>query len=280
MKQRIIGLTAAVFVTLGSVMAASIPVSNAGFESPVLDDGATLAVGTGGTNVWYEVNGSAWPPAYYFNPAATDFSSVPEGANIALLDCRPANGIGSIAQTNVVAIDEAKVYTLRVKVGRSITTPFPPEYSVALLKGDEVAAHYITTTAPAAGSWVEITVTYTPMPGDGGKMLGIRLGNLADLTDAVLFFDDVRLSDATRITFYKEYSRNLYALEGATNGSFSLAVNDSPGTWTILVTDVATGTTVEKTFSVLTHPSAAVAPARGLTGIGGSSEGRTKVSRD
>ena len=61
---------------------------------------------------------------------------------------------------------------------------------------------------------------------------------------------------------YKEYCRTLYAPKGEAQGAFTLALSDSPGKWTILVTDVATRTTAEKTFSVLLRPSADVAPAR------------------
>ena len=63
---------------------------------------------------------------------------------------------------------------------------------------------------------------------------------------------------------YREYGRTLYACKGEALGAFTLALNDLPGTWTVRVTDVATGTTNEKTFSVLVHPSAAGTPPRRL----------------
>ena len=198
-----IALTVAVFVTLGNAMAASIPVTNAGFESPVMADGAlATAVGVSGTYGWYEEDGTVWPPAYYQNPTTNAFTSIPEGQNVLLLDCRPSYVFSYVEQPGIIAINEAKVYTLQVYVGRNKTSPVPGEYFVALLKDGAVAADYITrTTFPAADSWMEITLTYTPMPGDGGKILGIRFGTLDDVLNAFLYFDDVRLSDADRAVF-------------------------------------------------------------------------------
>ena len=201
MKQLITGVMVALLVAVGSAMAASIPVTNPGFESAALGDGGFLRVEATGLHGWYEENGSAWPPAYYKNVPVSEFTSVPELEHILQLDCRPSNGIGYVEQPNIVAIDEAKVYTLRVYVGCNVGGVFSPQYYVALMKGTAVAARYSSTIAVTADNWVEVTVTYAPMPGDSGKMLGIRLGNRLDLIDASLYFDDVRLDDADRVDF-------------------------------------------------------------------------------
>ena len=46
------------------------------------------------------------------------------------------------------------------------------------------------------------------------------------------------------------YARNLHAPNGKAQGAFTLALNDVAGDWTITVTDVASGKTTQKSFSV------------------------------
>ena len=169
---------------------------NWSFENPELADGLYEPLDDSGNYAWYDGNGAAtWPGVYIYNPSAAAFpGGVPDGANAVQLDVRDPPTANSVVQRNLLPVDETQSYTLTVKVGRSAIQAFPGDYYVRMLKDTDVAAEFHSSAAPASGSWVEATVTYHPVPGDGGKLLGVEMGNRAGATDAYMWFDDVRLT--------------------------------------------------------------------------------------
>ena len=174
-----------------------IPVTNAGFEDPVLaeDDytwfdvpGWTIS-GMGGSGIWHVTS--------------TDFDPVvaPEGQNVLYTD-RFLGEVGGVAQVLTETFAANTNYTLTVEVGNSWWY-YNGGYSVQLLAGGTVIAEDYDTLWPEYKTWATSTVQYTYDPADSalvGQPLEIRLLNLgldkdspADNTVGVEF-DNVTLS--------------------------------------------------------------------------------------
>jgi hypothetical protein len=187
----ILGLTALLLtLSTGDVWAATIAVTNPGFETPTLsDDGSVWGV-------------SGWPSsatnvAKTWNPTTSWFpSEAPEGQNVAFV-----NGTGNFIVQNLTGASVAAdmTYTLKVDVGTRLGDGGTGwAYSVDLIIADTldaagILAQDFSSLSPSPGQFLTSTLTYTA-PSSGtviGQQLAIRLRNWG--TQQV-HFDDVRLN--------------------------------------------------------------------------------------
>ncbi|MGB2862620.1 MAG: LamG-like jellyroll fold domain-containing protein [Sedimentisphaerales bacterium] len=154
----------------------TIPISNAGFEDPVLaDDDWT----------WLDIPG--WTPvggegAGIWHVTSADFDPVvaPEGQNV-LYSENAVGDAGGMAQVLTETFAANTDYTLTVEVGNS-NYYYYAGYSVQLLSGGVVIAEDNDTLWPEYSKWVTSTVEYTYNPADAalvGQPLEIRLITLA-----------------------------------------------------------------------------------------------------
>jgi hypothetical protein len=153
----------------------TIPVTNAGFEDPVLaEDDWT----------WLEVSGWTWiggegPGIWHVTIADFDPVIAPEGQNILYTE-NAVGDAGGVAQVLTETFAANTDYTLTVEVGNSYFYYFAG-YSVQLLAGGTVIAEDNDTLWPEYMNWATSTVVYTYNPADSalvGQPLEIRLLNL------------------------------------------------------------------------------------------------------
>ena len=215
------------FSTLAALLAAQaislasqpVPVTNAGFENPVVDDGSAQASIPNWTPLGLGDSG-------ILNPSSADFpAEAPEGANVAYIS--DTTGEAGISQTLGGVIGQLQVdasYTLSVKVGNTTFFAGFPGYRVQLVANGTVLAEDDNSLSPAEGVFVTSTVNYTYNAGLHsalvGKPLEIRLLSKGANTSEV-DFDDVKLA----VTF-----TNPVAIPGGPYGVFidgSLALNAS-----------------------------------------------------
>lgn len=130
--------------------AASLPIVNAGFESPALSDTAFTSntiPGWNGTDTSAIWNFGAYnPPTGYFPEQA------PEGSNVAYIER------GAIYQILSSVLNADTDYKLNVFVGDSLVDPLPG-FAVQLRAGGEILAE-TTGPAPLDGSFQLITLDY------------------------------------------------------------------------------------------------------------------------
>jgi hypothetical protein len=193
----------------------SIPIQNAGFESPAIppDSFSTAAPPPG----W-----SGFGPLDFgartigvLNPGASGLYplGVPEGANcgvVFLLDNFGnqtffANQPAGLSQTLGAVLQTSTRYTLRVQVGNLAYVPTPPHsqfqfggfpgYRVDLLAGGQVLASDFDSLDPAEGEF-ELSVVTFDVGGAhalSGQPLGLRLLNLNAAPGIEVNFDSVEL---------------------------------------------------------------------------------------
>jgi hypothetical protein len=188
-------IAALLFGAAGQAGATPIPITNAGFESPVLTNGAfTLGSIVG------------WSGAGVFNPTTGQFpGEAPEGQNTGF-----SNGTSLLqALSSMLAADTT--YTLTVLVGDRLDTAFPG-YSVQLLAGSTVLSECVTCVTPQNGSFALVTVTYSTGASDPliGQPLSIALGSAGLQTN----FDDVRLDAVPEPTSIPLLASGLGAVAG------------------------------------------------------------------
>ena len=175
-------------VTQPTVHAATIAITNPGFESYVLADGASTTSGTGLTSYGWTV--SASPSIYVgvWNPTSTHFpAGIPEGVNVAY--CHGC----AISQTLTETLAANIIYSLQVDIGYAkygFSTPFGG-YTVQLLAGGNLLTQDQSPPIPAVGGFLTSTVTFTANASNLhlGQALEIRL--LSDGQETI--FDNVRL---------------------------------------------------------------------------------------
>ena len=184
-------------VTTVTVAPVTIPVSNAGFEDPVLDEDDWTWIDVPG---WTQVGGDG--PGVW-NVTSADFDPViaPEGQNVLYTENAVGDG-GGVAQVLTETFAANTDYTLTVEVGNSWAY-YWSGYSVQLLAGGTVIAEDNNTLWTDYMLWATSTVEYTYDPGDSGLVgqpLEIRLLNLGIDMDAAapsvvgVEFDNVTLS--------------------------------------------------------------------------------------
>ena len=174
-----------------------IPVTNAGFEDPVLaaDDWTWIDVPG-----WTSVGGEA-PGVWHVTSADFDPVVAPEGQNVLYTENAVGDGAG-VAQVLSETFAADTNYTLTAEVGNSNYYYFAG-YSVQLLAGGVVIAEDNDTLWPEYSKWATSTVVYTYDPADAalvGQPLEIRLLTLALDKDSPpadevvgVEFDNIRL---------------------------------------------------------------------------------------
>jgi hypothetical protein len=200
MKRRMIAHCAAAAIALLTLATPArgtvpIPITNAGFENPVVSVEGDY---TGSIIGWSVVNGGG---IGVWNVETTDYpAQAPEGFNVAFI--YNATGVAGCSQVLSGAIGQFQAdasYTLTVKVGDSLGYAFPG-YKVQLLADGTVLAEDDNTLAPITnGTFATSTVNYTYNAGLHaalvGKPLEIRLlskGLIAGENEVE--FDNVQLS--------------------------------------------------------------------------------------
>jgi hypothetical protein len=201
MCKKLIYFVSFVFVlavtTTTSVAQVDIPVTNAGFEDPVLDaDGWTWIDVPGWTSV-----GGEGPGIWHVTSADFDPVVAPEGQNVLYTENAVGDG-AVVAQVLAETFAANTNYTLTVEVGNSYYYYFAG-YSVQLLAGGTVIAEDNDTLWPDYLNWATSTVQYIYDSADSalvGQPLEIRLLNLGLDKDSPtdntvgVEFDNVTLS--------------------------------------------------------------------------------------
>ncbi|BCX47931.1 PKD domain-containing protein [Haloferula helveola] len=187
-----------VFGTLGLTLTAAaqtpVPITNAGFEDPVLPSDNDLGDPTGWSSFGSPSDDGSWNPGIAAYPA-----EAPEGTNVAYVYGGVVDaGLSQVLAGGTGLFQADANYSLSVEVGQSNSYLFDG-YRVQLLAGGTLLAEDDNTLSPAAGTFVTSTVNYTYDAGDAalvGQPLEIRLlakgqsGGSNGETD----FDDVQLT--------------------------------------------------------------------------------------
>lgn len=156
-----------------------IPITNPGFETDVLGDGAFISSATRWT-----VTGDAGT----FNPTAASYlTGAPEGQNVAFASGRG----GSLSQILAAVWLPNVTYAFQVLIGDRLDTPFG-QYTVELLAGGTSFTSITSAISPGDGLFTPVTIglTLTPANPAVGQTIGIRLGAVGTQVN----FDDVSLT--------------------------------------------------------------------------------------
>lgn len=204
-------------VTIVPANAASIAISNSGFENPdltglepVIED-EVFTFETPPQWQLYDPSGlipanptletsypGVWNPSSEFYP-----EEVPEGENIGaiFLNQTPGSGVVGFSQTLSNTLEANTQYTLQVEVGNPGSDLFAgfPGYAVQLLVGDTVIAEDNNTLDLAEGSFSTSTIIYSTSANEPNleQPLQIRLVNTLENNGLEVNFDDVELSTAS-----------------------------------------------------------------------------------
>jgi hypothetical protein len=155
-----------------------IPVLNAGFEALVLNCSPST-IDEGGC-----YNGAipGWLPGWFnagaggtFRPGPNQFpGGVPGGVNCGYVGIL-AGETGGIFQALNATLQANTTYILHMSIGHRADVPFTGYVAALLAGGIEVASD--NTLNPAAGTFVEETITYKtgPTPALLGQLLGISV---------------------------------------------------------------------------------------------------------
>jgi hypothetical protein len=176
-------------VALNQAEATQVPIKNASFENPALND-----------NRWTNNVITDWGiagTAGVFNPTADHFSggSVPDGVQTAYLNS------GIIGQWLNYYLSANKTYTLEVDVGRRLEESLAfPGYTVGLLVGNPTnlstwyyIAQYDTPIIPERGKFQTVTLSYNT--GTSNPYQDWRLGIHLGTKDVQTNFDNVRMEN-------------------------------------------------------------------------------------
>lgn len=192
--------------------AASLTISNPGFEAPVLGDNEYTIRDVPGWQAYDPNNFLSTPPGEVvnyavLNPASYSYpGEAPEGNNVGALYVAlpPGSGVFGLTQILSSVLMANTIYNLQVQVGNpnpdEYVEPGFPGYAVQLLAGGNIIAQDYNTLNPAEGLFATSMVNYTALANDPnlGKPLEIRLLHLAQNPGTELGFDDVRL-EATQV---------------------------------------------------------------------------------
>ncbi len=194
----------------------SIPIKNAGFELPLLEDGTFNIADVPGWVVFdpkgfipENPNGIETSNYDVLDPNTEYFiNEAPEGENVAdiyLVQPPGTDGVVGLTQTLDTLLAANTEYTLQVEVGNiggiyiGIDLSGFPGYRVELLAGDTVLASDNNSVFIADKTFETSTVKFTATDSNPylGQNLGIRLVNILEGPGLVVNFDDVRLTAQT-----------------------------------------------------------------------------------
>lgn len=192
----------ALFLCAGSVPAASISITNAGFESPALADGAaTLGYYPGGTVIggWTTAGGVGFG-AGIVNPTTAAFSGeAPEGDNVGVLI---SYNSAWLIQTLTTTYQEGETYTLTALVGDADNRDLK-NFSILLYanNGTTLVASSGSSPVPSDDGFTLVTATGVASAAVAGKPIEVRLYSSStlltddpDSTDSAVYFDDIQLT--------------------------------------------------------------------------------------
>jgi hypothetical protein len=187
-------------VTLASLVLAAtawgqapVPIANAGFEDPVVENGSFQ----GGLPVGWTSFGTA--SFGILNPSTTDYlAEAPEGQNVAgIYNAVTEAGLSQTLSGSAGQLIAGASYSLSVKVGNPESIVGFPGYKIQLLASGTVLAENDNTSPPAAGVFVTASANYTYNAGLHSALVGmpleIRLVSKAT-NDGEVDFDDVQLT--------------------------------------------------------------------------------------
>ncbi|BAY10194.1 hypothetical protein [Calothrix sp. NIES-2098] len=195
--------------------AASLTITNAGFEEPIVGEGDfTNNVLPGWTlydpfNMTSATISSGGPIYGTYNPTADVYANeAPEGNNVGYvyLTYPTGSGVVGISQTLTSMLTANTKYTLQVDIanippvnGFTNLAGFPG-YGIQLLAGGTLLTQDLNSLNIAEGAFVTSTISYTTSANDLnlGKPLEIRLLNLLQNDGIEINFDNLRL-DATQV---------------------------------------------------------------------------------
>ena len=201
-------------INIAPAKAASIAISNSGFEEPNLE-GVEPIVGNEVFTFdpppgWQLYDPSGLIPADtnlstsysgVWNPSSAFYTDeAPEGENIGaiFLNQTPGSGVVGLSQTLLDTLQANTQYTLQVEVGNPGSSFFAgfPGYGIQLLAGDTIIAEDNNTLNIAEGSFSPSTIVYRTSINDSnlGQPLQIRLLNTLESNGLEVNFDEVRLS--------------------------------------------------------------------------------------
>jgi hypothetical protein len=182
------------FLTIGDPSFEGVSLSPNGFTA-----------GTYAPNSW---NSSA--NAGIFRPTTASYpGGVPDGVNVGY-----AAGGSDIDQVLTSNLTANTTYTLSINVGSRLDPPHNGSYSIELLAGGVVLSGITSLPAPADGTFVFATDTYTAGPGDPhlGQALEIQL--ISGLTGQTSF-DNVKLDAEPAVPEPSSYLLLTLAATGA-----------------------------------------------------------------
>jgi len=194
----------AVTITKPALFSTSIPVANAGFETPVLTDGGEASDPPNWADGYYDLaNPTEWVVdealAGVYNPdASMGYGGVvPEGENVAYTTASPSRDRG-LSQVLSASLEANTRYELSVLVGNpflfngSTTTA---NYRVELLAGGVLLASDTGPSPINDQTWKTATVVYDSgeEPAQLGEPLEIRLIAVNYTEGKGVDFDDVQL---------------------------------------------------------------------------------------
>jgi hypothetical protein len=150
-----------------------IPIQNPGFEADVLTCAPSESC--------YSLEAPGWLPAWFnggnsgtLKPGTAQYpGGVPGAVNVAWLG---ASGTGAIFQTLPATLQPNTTYTLQFSVGHRADHPYNG-YVATLLAGSTAVASDDSSLNPAAGTFLEDTITYStgPTPALRGQLLAISI---------------------------------------------------------------------------------------------------------
>jgi hypothetical protein len=184
-----------------SAEAASISITNPGFESPALVDGDfVIGVYPGGTVVggWTTAGGVGFG-AGIVNPTTSAFSGgAPEGNNVGFLI---SYNTAWLIQVLPTTYQEGETYTLSALVGDADDADLK-EFAIALYadNGAVLVTTGGTSPVPADNGFTLVTATGVATAAMAGKPIEIRLLSTSliladdpDSTNFAVYFDDIQL---------------------------------------------------------------------------------------
>ncbi len=207
--------------------AVPLSVSNADFQSPLLADGGINTVVVTG---WSESGGTIgnFNPnaAFYTNPNITDSNGGVIGTMLGNNVLFFYTAAGQTAAQTLVDTGAAGVtYTLTVAVGaRDGAGNTFAGYTIDLLGGGSALKSVSGTTPPAAGSFGDVALSFTPTAATGN--LGVRLGMGSVPGGTFVDFDNVRLT----ATVASALTVAAYAYDSSGEGAAPTSWPDTGGT--------------------------------------------------
>jgi len=193
-------LFAALLCCTGAAQAASIAITNPGFEAPVLADGNFVwGLYPGGTVVggWTTAGGVGFG-AGIINPTADAFSGgAPEGANVGFLI---SYNTAFLIQTLATTYQEGETYTLTALVGDADNRDLK-SFNIGLYVAGSLKSTGGDAPIPPDDGFTLVTATVVADAAMHGKPIEIRMGsgsliltNDPDSTEFAVYFDDVQLT--------------------------------------------------------------------------------------